>query len=207
MTRNIIFDMGKVILDYNPVLACYRHSRDWDKAIKLHAAIFGTPDWCRLVDGGLMTDQEYAKEVQKLFADPEMKTLAENVLQDWWADSLYLITGMEQLIKDLLAAGIQLFLLSNVGYSFHKFCYKIPCLDQFSGVMLSCEEKLSKPDPALFQRLCDRYNIVPEETLFVDDWEPNTLGAQSIGLQGYCFADMNVNRLREYLVETLKIQL
>ena len=206
MIRNVIFDMGKVMLDYNSMLACYRHARDWDKAAKLKEAIFDRPEWWELVDGGLMTDAEYAREAQSRLDDPELKELAEAVLGDWWADSLFPVTGIGKLIEDLLDAGVKLYVLSNVGYSFHEFSYKIPHLDRFSGIVLSCEEKLRKPDPEIFRRLCSRYGVVPEETLFVDDHMPNVESARSIGLQGYCFADTDVNRLREHLAEALKPQ-
>ena len=204
MIRNVIFDMGKVLLDYDPLLPCYRHARDWEVAQKLNAAIFGRPEWGKYIDGGLLTDPEFIKIAEDKLENAEQRALAMEVLDDWWYDALYLKSGMDKLIKDLLDAGVSLYILSNVGYTFHKFSYKIPCYDQFSGVVLSCEEKLCKPEPALFQRVCDRYSLVPEETLFVDDSAPNIEGAESIGLQGHCFFDGDVNRLRERLAEVLK---
>ena len=204
MIRNIIFDMGKVLLDYNPIMACYRHTHDWTLAEKLNKALFGTTDWCTLVDGGVMTDKEYARLMRSKMETPELGALAEAVLNDWWMDSMYLISGMDKLIKELLDADVPLYVLSNVGYSFHDFCYKIPYLDRFSGVVLSCEEKLSKPAPALFSRVCERYGLNPEETLFIDDYASNVESAQGVGLQGYCFADGDVARLREYLAGVLK---
>ena len=204
MIRSIIFDMGKVLLDYDPLLACYRHTHDWTLAEKLNKALFGTADWCTLVDGGLMTDKEYARLMRGKMETPELGALAEAVLSDWWVDSMYLKSGMDALVKDLLDAGVALYVLSNVGYCFHEFSYKIPCFDRFSGIVLSCEEKLSKPDPALFRRACERYGLKPEETLFVDDYAANVEGARSIGLQGYCFADGDVNRLRKHLAPLLE---
>ena len=45
MIRNIVFDMGKVLLEYDPYQACYRHAKDVQKALELKAAIFDHPDW------------------------------------------------------------------------------------------------------------------------------------------------------------------
>lgn len=204
MIRNVIFDMGRVMLDYNPMLACYRHARDWDKAAQLKEAIFDRPEWWQKVDLGEMTDMEYAVDAQSRLEDPELKKLAADVLSDWWTDSLFPVTGMGRLIEDLLSAGVKLYVLSNVGYSFHDFSYKIPHLDRFSGVVLSCEERTGKPGQEIFQRLISRYGIVPEETLFVDDHLPNVETARSIGLQAHCFADQDVARLRGQLSEVLK---
>lgn len=204
MIRNVVFDMGKVILEYEPLLPCYRHARDWQKANQLCNAIFRTPEWLTNVDGGLMTDSEYALDAQKRLDTPELKAMAADVLADWWHDSLFLKTGMDVLIAELLDAGVNLYVLSNVSYSFREFCYKIPHFDRFSGAMISSEEKLRKPDPALFRRLCERYSLKPEECLFVDDLDRNVCSAMSIGMQGHIFADGDVNRLRERLSDLLK---
>ena len=146
----------------------------------------------------------YAQLMRSKMETPELGALAEAVLSDWWVDSMYLKSGMDALVKELADAGVPLYVLSNVGYCFHEFSYKIPCYDRFSGIVLSCEEKLSKPDPALFRRMCERYGLKPEETLFVDDHAPNVESAKTIGLQGYCFADGDVNRLREHLAPLLE---
>ena len=203
MIRNIIFDMGNVLLDYEPLLACYRHTRDWVVAEKLNKAIFGTHDWCTLVDGGLMDDKEYAQLMRSKMETPQLGALAAAVLSDWWVDSMYQKSGMDALVKELLDAAMPLYILSNVGYNFYEFSYKIPSFERFSGVVLSCEEKLRKPDPELFRRMCERYSLNPAETLFVDDWAANIEGAQSIGMQGYCFADGNVASLRDYIFKQM----
>jgi len=203
MIRNVVFDMGMVLLDYDPMLPCYRHARDWDVAGKLCDAIFRTTEWWRLIDGGLMTDKEYLKEAQGRLETPELKALAAEVLSDWWHDALFPKSGMKALVGDLLDAGVPVYVLSNVGFSFSEFCHKIPHFDRFSGAVLSCEEKLSKPEPELYRILCRRYSLVPEETIFVDDLERNIEGAQSIGMQGHLFADGDVARLRARLSDLL----
>ena len=118
MIRNIIFDMGNVLLDYEPLLACYRYTRDWVVAEKLNKAIFGTHDWCTLVDGGLMDDEEYAQLMRSKMETPELGALAAAVLSDWWVDSMYLKSGMDALVKELLDAAMPLYILSNVGTTF-----------------------------------------------------------------------------------------
>ena len=56
-----------------------------------------------------------------------------------------------------------------------------------------------KPDPAIYRRLCDRFSLEPSECLFIDDLPRNIRGAESIGMQGYCFQDGDAARLRSYL--------
>lgn len=99
------------------------------------------------------------------------------ILSDWYLDALYPKEGMDLVQKDLLDRGIRLYILSNTGFTFHKFCYKIRYYDRFSGQILSCEERLMKPDPAIYRRLCDRFSLEPSECLFIDDL-PATSGAR-----------------------------
>ena len=66
-------------------------------------------------------------------------------------------------------------------------------------MLVSAEEKLVKPDPAIFRRLCDKFGLQMDECVFVDDLQKNVDGAVACGMQGYCFADRNVDRLKEWL--------
>lgn len=131
-----------------------------------------------LLDGGVMDEQAYIPRAQSRFEDPEMKRLVAEILNDWYLDALYPKSGMEAVQKDLLDRGFRLYVLSNAGYSFHKFSYKIKHIDRFSGIMVSAEERMMKPDPAIYRRLCDRFSLEASECLFIDDLSRNIEGAQ-----------------------------
>lgn len=199
MIRNIVFDMGNVLLDFDPYLPCLRHAKDPAKARELCNAIFELPEWGELVDGGVLTEESYTPRVQARLNTDELKALAAAVLRDWHVDGLYPKSGMDAVIEDLLERGYRLYILSNVGYCFHDFKYKIKHLERFSGIMLSSEERIRKPDPELYQRLLQKYGLNAEECLFIDDLPANIEGAQSVGMQGYCYADGSVAKLAEYL--------
>ena len=199
MIRNIVFDMGKVLLEYDPYQACYRHAQNVEKALILKAAIFDHPDWPAKIDGGLLYDDEYLIDVQDRLDAPELKELAAKVLSDWWLDSLFPKQGMKQLLESLLEKGYRLYVLSNCGYTFRKFEYKIPCVEQFSGILVSAEELLLKPDVKIFERLCEKFDLQMGECVFVDDLQKNVDGAIKAGMQGYCFADGDVEKLAAYL--------
>ena len=106
---------------------------------------------------------------------------------------------MKELLEGLLEKGLRLYVLSNCGYRFREFEYKIPCRDQFSGMLVSAEESLLKPDAKVFQRLCEKFQLQMDECVFVDDLQKNVDGAIAAGMQGYCFADGNVEKLKAYL--------
>ena len=146
MIRNIVFDMGMVLLDHDPLLPCIRHAGR-ERAQALCDGIFWHPEWMELLDGGVMDEQAYIPRAQSRFEDPEMKRLVAEILNDWYLDALYPKSGMEAVQKDLLDRGFRLYVLSNAGYSFHKFSYKIKHIDRFSGIMVSAEER-PQPFPA-----------------------------------------------------------
>lgn len=199
MIRNIVFDMGMVLLAYDPYQACYRHANNHEKAMIVKKAIFDHPDWAAKIDSGLLYEDEYLLDVQDRLETQELKELAAKVLSDWWLDSLFPMCGIKQLIENLLEKGYRLYVLSNCGYRFRDFEYKIPHVEQFSGILVSAEELLLKPDKAIFQRLCDKFCLQMDECVFVDDLQRNVDGAIAAGMQGYCFADGDVERLTAYL--------
>ncbi len=199
MIRNIVFDMGKVLLDYDPLQACLRHAGAPEKAAVLKAAIFDHPDWQAKIDTGFLYDDEYLLDVLDRLETQELKTLAKDIMGDWWLDSLFPVRGIRQVIERLLEKGFRLYVLSNCGYFFHKFSYKIPHVERFSGLLVSAEEKLIKPDPKIFERLCQKFELQADECVFVDDLQKNVDAAVACGMQGYCFADMDAQKLTAWL--------
>lgn len=152
-----------------------------------------------MIDGGVMDEQGYVPYAQARLADPQLKRLVPEILSDWFLDALYPKSGMDAVQRELLERGFRLYILSNAGFSFHKFSYKIKHIDRFSGIMVSAEERLMKPDPAIYRRLCDRFSLEASQCLFIDDLPRNIEGARSAGLNGYCFQDGDVAKLRSYL--------
>lgn len=199
MIRNVVFDMGMVLMNYDPLLPCLRHAGDEALARRLCDAIFLHPDWGRNIDGGLTDDMGYLSLVEQRLTDPAERALAREILQDWHLDGLFPDTRMRPVIQQLLDEGYHLYLLSNVGYSFHQFRYKMPFLNRFDGLLLSCEEKMLKPDVAIYNRLCQKFGLKAEECLFVDDLPQNIKGAEAAGLHGHCFADGDIQSLLAHL--------
>ena len=110
------------------------------------------------------------------------------------------VPGTAAVVDDLLAAGVPLYALTN--YNDRLFAatrWMVPQLDAFRGVVVSGEEHLTKPDPALYQILLDRYHLDPAATLFVDDSPANIDGARAVGLTTHLFR--GAGRLRADLVE------
>lgn len=199
MIRNIVLDMGMVLMQWEPMLPCLRYAKDPEKARMLNEAVFAHPEWGPMIDGGAMTEEEYFRHASKRLPTPELQKMCLDMSKDWVMDSLYPTTGMRAVLEGLLDKGYRLYVLSNCGRHFHQFSYRVPCFERFSGVLISAEERLMKPDPAIYRRLLDKFSLKAEECLFIDDLPANIAGAKSVGFDGYCFADGDLAKLKKYL--------
>ena len=200
MIRNIVFDMGMVLLNWKPMLPCLRIAGDEEKADALCKAVFLHPEWGQIIDGGAMTETDYFARCRERLETEELKQMCDRLSQDWWLDALYPMVGIDTVIETLLEKGFDLYILSNCGRRFHDFKYKIPYITAFKGILVSAEERMLKPEKRIYQRLFDKFGLKPEECLFVDDLARNIEGAEAAGMQGYCHADGDAAKLLDYLL-------
>ena len=75
----------------------------------------------------------------------------------------------------------------------------IPAIDCFDGILFSSQEKCIKPEKEIFERLLEKFALKPSECFFIDDIEENIQGARACGMDGYCFADQDVEKLKNVL--------
>lgn len=93
----------------------------------------------------------------------------------------------ERLIGDLKSAGYKLYVLSNMSKEFIAFLRRFPLYGFFDGEVVSCEELTVKPEPRIYRILLDRYGLVPDETLFIDDRPANLEAAARFGIRTHLF--------------------
>ena len=203
MIRNVVFDMGMVLLNWKPMLPCLRHAGDPEQARRLCESIFTHPEWGPVIDGGRMTEAEYFDHCRERTEDAALKDLITAVEKDWWLDALYPMPHIEKVLEALLDKGLNLYILTNCGHRFHDFKYQIPMIDRFKGILVSAEEVMLKPDAEIYLRLCEKFDLKAEECVFVDDLSRNIDGAKAVGMQGYCHQDGDADRMLEALLEII----
>lgn len=200
MIKNMVFDMGKVLLDYDPLKVC-REYTDSEEDIKLIGqALFSSPEWVEL-DRGSITEEEAMKIVRNRLPDDRLKKMADLCMAHWHEYNICPKPGMEELVRELKEQGKHIYLCSNASLRLRIYENKIPGSRYFDGTIVSAEEKLLKPEPAIYCRLFEKYNLLPEESFFIDDLPANIEGAEACGMDGYCFADGDVEKLRKKLHE------
>lgn len=200
MIKNIVFDMGKVLLDYDPVKVCRQFTDREEDIALIGKELFFSEEWVML-DRGDITEEEAIKRVQSRLPDERLRTLAAESLAHWYEYNISPKPGMRELVTALKERGCRIYLCSNASLRLREFQDQIPGIEYFDGILVSAEERVLKPEPEIFEKLFERYSLRPEESFFIDDLEANIEGARRCGMDGYCFADGDVERLKQYLWE------
>ena len=181
MIRNIIFDMGEVLIRFDPDLWMTEQSAD-DRTL-LYRAVYGSPDWLAL-DRGEITEEELISRAEDR-VPPRLRDEIPRLVR--WYDPLIPVEGMEALAAELRAAGYRIYLLSNTSKAFHRFRAHIPALRHFDGEFISADVGLLKPDARIFEAFLARFGLRADECLFIDDYPPNIQSAKNAGLGGIVF--------------------
>jgi len=115
------------------------------------------------------------------------------------------IAPTERLLGDLKRAGYRLYVLSNMSREFIDFLRRMPVYAHFDGEVVSCEERVVKPERRIYEILLDRYGLAPEATLFIDDRRANVEAAAELGIGGFVFdhhdPELSCRRLRSMLLD------
>ena len=180
MIRNIIFDLGNVLLSWKPdeYLETSEFSKK-DIPIILDD-IFRSKEWLKLDNGDLTV-----KEAIDIISSKSTlkRALIEQVFEKR-IEILHPLTENVKLLPVLKKRGYKLFYLSN----FPKDLFQ-PVLDRndffnyFDGGLISADLRLSKPDVRIFKTLLDKYKLKAEESLFIDDLHANIMGARESGIE------------------------
>lgn len=175
----IVFDIGGVLLRFNPEYILQKLLPD-DTRKALARVMFGPEHQWGQFDLGKDTNEQIAADIARAAG---VKNGAEQVLHV--VDYFHTCMDELPLVRELPALrtmGKRMYLLTNYPQpSFSNALKAFPFLNGFDGFVCSADEKLVKPDPAIFRLLCTRYDIKPENALFIDDSAPNTLAAAGVG--------------------------
>lgn len=166
MIKNIIFDLGNVILQCSTIETMYNFTDSEEIAKNLITYIFKSEEW-KLLDLGNISKEEAISRIQGRVPD-EYKTLIKEVM-DNRAKYLKLNEGTIEIAKQLKDIGYKIYVLSNMAIFTYEYFKDNEFFKLCDGIVISAYEHVKKPDEEIFKRLLDRYKLVPEECLFIDD--------------------------------------
>lgn len=194
--KNVVLDMGGVLMDWNPVKISHALCSDPEDAALVAHAVFDSREW-GWVDAGAISEETVAWTA-KLKLPDRLHDLADTFALRWH-EVFEPLPAMGELVRELKSAGYGVYLLSNAGPSFEVYRHRIPAIEYFDGVLVSCFEHVVKPDSPIYLLLCERYGLEPASCLFVDDLLRNVVGAQRAGMRGYHY-DGDVDALRQHIM-------
>ena len=198
MIKNIIFDMGNVLIHYEPAYFIERAGiTDPEEKELLMRNVFSSYEWSRLDRGSLHDEEAISLMCSKL---PQKLHPVVEELVSHWNEPIIPMEGMSDLIRELKENGYMIYLLSNASYRLRAYFDNIPGSEYFDALVVSAEELLVKPQPEIYKLICDRYDLQPEECVFVDDFNLNAEGAFCCGIHPIVF-HQDVDELREKLIE------
>ena len=200
MIKNIVFDLGNVLIWFDEENMVGKYVSDKEDAKLLRSVILDRLYWDKL-DAGTISDEE-AVEAFKTRLPERLWAVSKEIYYNW-IYNIPPVEGMAELVQDLKKANrVRLFLLSNISTYFAEHDEVLPILAFFEKKIYSAVCGMVKPNREIFEYLRKECGILAEETLFIDDSAKNIAGAQSVGITGYLF-DGDVKRLRAYLQEFL----
>jgi 2-haloacid dehalogenase len=194
MTRwdAVVFDLGGVLIDWDP-RHLYRRLLP-DDEVELFLTTVCTPAWNAEQDAGRSFREGVDALVERF---PEHTDL---VRAYWtrWAEMLGdPVAGAEELLADVIAAGIGCFALTNwSAETFPIARERFPWLARFQGIVVSGEEGVIKPDAGLYRTLLERHSLRADRSVFVDDVPANASAASALGFLAIEFGGIDDLRRR-----------
>lgn len=179
----VVFDVGGVLLDWDPA-HLFRQVLPDDELGRFLGEVC-TWEWHHQHDRGVPFRETISALCERFPDDAEHIRLWESRYADMVAGE---VPGMREVVDGLRRDGVRLLILSNMPSEvWPALTERHPILGAFEGAVISGDEGLVKPDPALYRVLTDRFDVDPVRAAFVDDRPENVEAAAALGFTALLF--------------------
>ncbi|MCW8329410.1 HAD family phosphatase [Photobacterium sp. SDRW27] len=198
MIRNVVFDFGAVLFEWNPpqIVESFTDS-SYEQNLLLHEVIYH-PDWVSLDRGTMLMAEEIPKFAARTgFTESRMADFIEHI-----QNSLVRNTATLALLYQVLDHDYSAYYLTNMSTAFFETLNeRNSFISLFNGGLVSSKELMIKPEPDIFKLLIQRYDLAADETLFIDDHAANIDAAKALGFQTVQFepSESCINNIRVLL--------
>lgn len=194
--KNLVFDMGNVLIEWNSEKILQAITDDRKLQNLLRKEVFETGLWVQ-TDEGVKTREEMIEIVTAKIGEEYRNEITQ--LSRYWYKYVDVYTKVQDRIIELSKNGYNIYILSNTAYTFYDLVKEgyLPAASIAKGIVLSCEEKVLKPNEKIYNILLERYNLDSHDTMFFDDLSENIWGAARCGING--FVVENERELLTYL--------
>jgi len=189
MIKNIVFDLGNVLLSFVP--SEYLIKKNYPDNIRntILRDIFQSTEW-KMLDNGDITVPE---AIESIAAKSSLKREEIALVFNFRRDIMFPLDDNAKLLPELRKQGYKLYYLSNFPLDvFQEIKNDFYFFRHFDGGIISAEVRLSKPDIRFYEYLIGKYSLNPSESLFIDDVEENVRAAEKAGMKAM-FTDGSLN--------------
>lgn len=194
MIKNVLFDMGNVLIEWQPELFLQRlgvsNKEDIDTIMNNAVRKKYWHDY----DLGTVTKEELIKK--SCNGLPKRLHKYVKLLVNNWHDVSHVIEGMPEYTRYLKKKGIKIYILSNAGKNQPYYIRKFP-YSHFDGKCVSAYYGVGKPNKELYEICLKKFNLKAEECVFTDDMQANVDAANKLGIKAYLFK--NTEKLKKDL--------
>jgi putative hydrolase of the HAD superfamily len=181
MIKNIVFDLGNVLISFRPSEFFNKKNYPENIKTKILSDIFGSKEWGMLDNGEISTPEA----INAIALKSSLKKEEIAHIFNLRTELMFPLDQNVRLLPELKKQGFRLYFLSNfpmdifeeikTGYYFFKY---------FDGGVISAEAKFSKPDSRIYEILLEKNSLIPGECLYIDDLEINVKAAKAAGMKG-----------------------
>lgn len=197
--KNILFDMGNVLVTYNPEWVIRHYTEDEELIREVKNIVFHSQEWL-LLDAGLIEEEKAERNWMERLSSDKAREIAHLSFQNWHLYNMKVIPGTAEMIRALKENGKEIYLLSNASLRLLSI-YKevIPAVECFSGIFYSAAHKCVKPQDIIYERFLKKYSLNPSDCFFIDDLEENISAAKAVGISGAVMKSRTAKETAEIL--------
>ena len=197
--KNIVFDMGGVLVDYTADNATRHFTDDPDIIREIHNVMFYSQEWMAL-DLGSMTDEKAISRILPRLSSDKVREIAKTTFDHWHEYNNVAREGVAEIIEALKKRGQKVYILSNVSRRLTD-TYKdvVPAPELYDGALFSGEVLALKPQPVIYHMFFERFSLDPSECFFIDDLQENVDASIKCGMDAWCFNTRNNEDMKRIL--------
>ena len=193
MLKNIVFDLGNVLVKFNPIEYMLKIGIEQKDVEILNDLIFKNQMWNEF-DRGTITIENYCKKLKK--DNAQYGTQIDKIFAPNWEKNLFLLNTEVAKFLEETSKKYKIYILSNVSEQVLKYIKTLDFWKYVTGGTYSYTIKACKPEKEIYEVFLKQNNLIPEKCFFLDDKAENIKAAEQFGMKGIVF-DGNVEKVKK----------
>ncbi len=188
MIKNVVFDLGQVLIEFEPLKYLKPYGFDKITNQTLREIIFYSEEWEDCNRGKYKNNSDLVEILCD--KNPQYADKIKLVLDKNWVKLLYLKKDTEEFVNELKQKGFKIYILSNISEESYEFIKQFDFWRNVDGAVFSYQEKVCKPDVRIYEKLLGKYCLIPNQSIFIDDREDNIAVAKNLQMHGVLFRNL-----------------